>query len=650
MSITLRITDAGRAALINAAHDGTNAVQIASVGVSPTAIVASPGTAALPGEIKRVATVSGAGVAADVIHIVVRDETTDTYTVRSIALYLADGTLFAAYGQAAPIIEKSAGALMLLAIDATLLDVAASQVTFGGANFLNPPATTETPGVVELATDAEAAGLADAMRVLTPKAMATIFTAANVLARLLSADGAGSGLDADMVDGRHAAEFALLTGATFTGPLAAASLESGAYLRAFGSTPPVGGRGLELLYTNTTGIVQAYNRGTNTLGDLLFYGSAIALTAPVAINGALNVAGAITRSGNRVWDQANDGAGSGLDADLLDGREAGEFALLSGATYTGKVRAPIVESANYIRAQGTGIPQDGAGIELLYGNTTGYLQAFDRTAGVFRELVIYGANIKLEPQGGTVGVAGGMNVAGALTRGNNKVLDVGNDGAGSGFDADLLDGREATDFALVAGGSFTGVTGHAGARIQGAASFAAGVGLELLYSGGNGILQPYDRTKGVFKDLVLYGMNISINPQGGAVGVGGAMNIGGALTRSGNAVMDVGNDGAGSGFDADLLDGHEGSEYDRVTAYSSAFNGYRVLADGTKECWGVVDVPSGGLVEVALPVAHTAWCVPIGSGAGAIGVRSVTGAPPTSFTVRNSSAEALTFRWHSRGV
>jgi len=201
MSITLRITDAGRAALVNAAHDGTNAVRIASAGVSPTAIVASGDTAALPGEVKRIATVSGSAIAADVIHLVVRDESADTYTVRSFALYLADGTLFASYGQPTPIIEKSSAALLLLAVDATLVDIAADHITFGSANFLNPPATADTAGVVELATEAEAMALADAVRALTPKTMASIFTAANILARLRQTDGAGSGLDADLLDG-----------------------------------------------------------------------------------------------------------------------------------------------------------------------------------------------------------------------------------------------------------------------------------------------------------------------------------------------------------------------------------------------------------------------------------------------------------------
>lgn len=43
---------------------------------------------------------------------------------------------------------------------------------------------------------------------------------------------------------------------------------------------------------------------------------------------------------NTLWSSANDGSGSGLDADLLDGIEASAFAQLSGATFTGAVVVP----------------------------------------------------------------------------------------------------------------------------------------------------------------------------------------------------------------------------------------------------------------------------------------------------------------------
>ena len=46
---------------------------------------------------------------------------------------------------------------------------------------------------------------------------------------------------------------------------------------------------------------------------------------------------------------AQDGAGSGLDADLLDGSHASAFALLSGATFSGAVTAPNFVSSSDAR-------------------------------------------------------------------------------------------------------------------------------------------------------------------------------------------------------------------------------------------------------------------------------------------------------------
>ena len=46
---------------------------------------------------------------------------------------------------------------------------------------------------------------------------------------------------------------------------------------------------------------------------------------------------------------AQDGAGSGLDADLLDGTHASAFALLSGATFSGTVTAPNFVSSSDVR-------------------------------------------------------------------------------------------------------------------------------------------------------------------------------------------------------------------------------------------------------------------------------------------------------------
>jgi hypothetical protein len=48
----------------------------------------------------------------------------------------------------------------------------------------------------------------------------------------------------------------------------------------------------------------------------------------------------------KIWHEGNDGAGSGLDADLLDGLQASAFPQLSGAAFTGAVNMPSAPGLN----------------------------------------------------------------------------------------------------------------------------------------------------------------------------------------------------------------------------------------------------------------------------------------------------------------
>jgi len=175
--LVITITNAGRAALINAANTGTNAVKIAKIGVSAQHFNTAPTTTSLPGEIKKLTTFSGQAVAADTIHITIRDESDAGYSLRSFGLYLEDGTLFAVYSQSAVIMQKSASSMLLLAVDIRLVQINASTITFGNANFLNPPATTSMAGVVELATNAEASAGTDNIRAMTPAATKVVLDA-----------------------------------------------------------------------------------------------------------------------------------------------------------------------------------------------------------------------------------------------------------------------------------------------------------------------------------------------------------------------------------------------------------------------------------------------------------------------------------------
>lgn len=155
--LQITITDAGRAALPNGTNTGTTAITISHVGVSP---VNAPGPlkglTALPGEVKRVTTFGGDIVADDVIHITINDETTDVYSVRAFGLYLSTGVLFAVFSSPDVVVEKSAGAMVLLSADITFKTLDTAVIEFGGTGFINPPATTERLGVVELATWEEA--------------------------------------------------------------------------------------------------------------------------------------------------------------------------------------------------------------------------------------------------------------------------------------------------------------------------------------------------------------------------------------------------------------------------------------------------------------------------------------------------------------
>ncbi len=494
MALQLVITNAGRAAVIDQEDGGFRAVRIAAVGVSPTAIAAAATATTLPGEVKRIVSIAGEATATDVVHLTVTDESDASYAVRSFALYLSDGTLFALYGQADTIVEKSAHALLLLSIDVALAAIPAAAITFGNANFTNPAATTDRAGVVELATDAEVATGKDNARVLSA--------------------------------GAASRAYAGLAGATFVGTVVVAPPGSGQVVLAASGN------------NTNTGYIE-FRRHNGTREGYIGFAPSTGPVQFVSENAAgFNVAGGpLTRGGNGVWDAGNDGAGSGLDADLLDGRQATEFALLSGATFVDNVVVAPPGAGQVTLSQGTA-------------SASGYV-AFAR-AGGFRE-----GYFGFAPTGGPIQMVSengrGYNVSGGpLTRGGNGVWDAGNDGAGSGLDADLLDGRQATEFALLSGATFVDnvVVAPPGAGQVTLSQGTASASGYVAFARAGGFREGY----------------FGFAPTGGPIQMvsenGRGYNVsGGPLTRGGNGIWDAGNDGAGSGLDADLLDGRQATEF-----------------------------------------------------------------------------------------
>ncbi|MBV2149279.1 phage tail protein [Sphingobium sp. AS12] len=801
--IILTITNAGRAALINAEGNGTAPVRISHCGVSSTAVAPTVTATALPGEIKKIATIAGEYVGDDTIHLVIRDETTAVYALRSFGLYLSDGTLFALYGQASPIMEKSAQAILLLALDASFMDVNASSITFGATNFTNPPATTERQGVVELATRAEAIAGIDNFRVPATRELKEAvfawldsrFGVNNAAIWHKDNDGAGSGLDADLLDGQQGSYYADVrarlgftpvnkAGDTMSGPLEIS------YLGSASLSLNSGGVGVGRLAMQSDGNLVLYR--DDGAGQKPIF-SIPSQTDP------FNVQRVMTRQGFLVWDAGNDGAGSGLDADLLDGQHGSYYTnIVARLGYT-PLNMTAYTAAD-VRAKLLTVDGSGSGVDadLLDGQDGSYYadirgrlgftpvnKAGDTMSGSLEISHVGSPYLALNSGGVAVGrlamqsdgnlvlyrddgsgqrpifsipsQTDPFNVQRVMTRQGHLVWDAGNDGSGSGLDADLLDGQDGSYYSNVVarlgytpldnaaytaadvraklltvdgsgsgldadlldgqdGGYYSNIVARLGyTPLNVTAYTAADVRTKLLTVDGSGsgldadlldgqdgsyysniiarlgftpVNKTGDTMSGSLEIAQVGSPSLSLNS--GGVGVGrlamqsdgnlvlyrddgsgqqpifsipsqtDPFNVQRIMTRQGHLVWDAGNDGSGSGLDADLLDGQQGSYYAditarlgytplNITAYSaadvraklltvdgsgsgidadlldgqeaSAFarlldfgalltgNGYQKLPGGLILQWGNVVAPSGGVNNVTFPIAFPTECM-----------------------------------------
>ena len=548
--IAFTVTDAGRAALVAAGTAGTLPVTISQLGISATAVTPSVSTTSLPDEIKRISGVGGEAVADYMIHLVAQDNTADTYEVRSLALYLADGTLFAIYGQPSVLMSKSSAAIFMLAADIAFVDIAAADVTFGNTDFLNPPATTSQQGVVELATTAEAQAGIDALRALTPAA-----AKAAILGWLLAQDGAGSGLDADLLDGQQGAYY--LPAGSYTASDIKAKLvtvdgsgsgvdadlldgQDGSYYAnipaRLGYNPVQQGTGAGQLSGNVVKIGWSSGSRLKATVDVTDQGNLV--TDPYLAAGALTVNGAtMRRGGYDVWGPDNDGAGSGLDADLLDGLQSSAFARRDGVNL-GPVNLRI-DDADFIVSDGTDTPSH-------------YIWRDWDTSTLFIGTATAQPKTRYD----------------LFTDQGNRYWHAGNDGSGSGLDADLLDGYQGSAFARVSQpNTFTSTQ----------VIDAAGNQLIIHYAGSNSpstilradtsnffflLTDAGTAPSGNFNGLRPFNITLS----SGLVTMNNGLNVRSSLAYDGNTVWHAGNDGSGSGLDADLLDGQHGSYYARNDA------------------------------------------------------------------------------------
>jgi hypothetical protein len=186
-------------------------------------------------------------------------------------------------------------------------------------------------------------------------------------------------------------------------------------------------------YTTSASVMMVINGngnvgiGTTNPGSLLH------------VQGAVS-ASSYTANGNTVWHAGNDGAGSGLDADLLDGENSTVFLKqLSGGT-----EASIdTYTDNGFRT----VSYTGHSRHLLSWNAGG-------STGTVQQEFHYGTAANgwriRNKTDNTTWSSWGYVVMTSTNQGllTGTVWTSGNDGAGSGLDADLLDGNHASAFYL----------------------------------------------------------------------------------------------------------------------------------------------------------------------------------------------------------
>jgi hypothetical protein len=197
--MSILITDAGLAEVINAEHSGTTPVVLSHIAFGTGQYTASASQTALQSEFKRFETIKGGAIGDNVIHLTVNDNSTETYTVNEVGVFTASGTLFAVYSQTTPIIQKAGNSEILLAIDVILTNINPDSVTVGDTTFVLNPATTTKQGIVELATAEETITGSDGSRAVTPAGLSarTATTGRKGLVELATFAEAIAGTDGD---------------------------------------------------------------------------------------------------------------------------------------------------------------------------------------------------------------------------------------------------------------------------------------------------------------------------------------------------------------------------------------------------------------------------------------------------------------------
>ena len=281
----------------------------------------------------------------------------------------------------------------------------------------------------------------------------------------------------------------------------------------------------------------------NTVGVEVIYNNAVDLEFNTS---GIDFKRAPTVSGSIIWYAGNDGSGSGLDADLLDGIDSlsfvrsdqndtldGDYIITGNLTVQGtrvEVQSETVLIADNIITLNsnflTGVPTENAGWEVSRGDLANSSIQWDETNDWFK-LISAGTDL-------------------------GRIITTADEGAGNGFDADTVDGLEAAQFLR----SDANDTATGNLELQGTVSIGNDTGSALL------------TMKGAGNNRVLSSDNGNIGFLGSSLNYA----TGAYMDASGNWV--VGNDIVGARF----LDG-DNNAYFAEPAANSIFNNLGLDSD-----------------------------------------------------------------------
>ena len=425
---------------------------------------------------------------------------------------------------------------------------------------------------------------------------ASSYTASDVLTKLKTVDGSGSGIDADLLDGKEAT--------------ALATAEQG--VKADNALPASSYTASDVL----TKLKTVDGNGSGLDADLLDGKEATAFATAEQGTKADNALPTSSYTANDVLTKLKtvDGSGCGIDADLLDGKDSTAFAT---AAQGAKADAAATQTsfnthlADYVRQPG-------------YGTTAGSANTYTVTLSPAPTVYIDGMGVVVKINAANTG-ASTLNVNGlgakaivdskgnALTAGklrlngvyalrfdgtNFVLLGEAIEGSGSGLDADLLDGKDSTAFATAAQGT------KADAALPASSYTASDVLTKLKTVDGSGSGIDADLLDG--KEATAF----ATAEQG--------TKADNALPASSYTASDMLTklktvDGSGSGLDADLLDGKDSTAFATATqgtkadaaATQTSFNTH--LADYVRQPGYGITTGSANTYTLTLSPAPTAY-------------------------------------------